>query len=381
MFLATTVAEAGGINRISGLGTRAFSLGGAYTAIADDGSACYYNVAGLDRTEKNLFQFEAELLAPKFSFDGGGKSFRSENTVFPLPTLSLHHRISDESVLGVSLYTPYGMGGTYPDSRWRKSLVSLTNLTIAKSYRVNDRLVIGAGIDFGCGQLIYSSAFHQLGDVIIDPLFVENKGMGFGVGGRLGLLWQATDNLTVGISYSSPMRVKLKGETDLNLFNLKFMEDKFKSSFTFPQKFGLGFAWQATPKTRWSADVYQYDYSRSQKLTFDFKTLPNISQQLKWQSMWAWHLGVEHKLNERWVARAGIGWQDEVIPESTTNPITIDAPGYVYTVGLGYVKNDWSLDAGYGFVDASRRAEGNVLAPGNYRAVIHALLFSVGYKF
>jgi long-chain fatty acid transport protein len=58
-------AHAAGFADTWGFGTRAVSLGGAFTAIADDYSAAYYNPAGLAQSSRNYFTLDYMYTAPK----------------------------------------------------------------------------------------------------------------------------------------------------------------------------------------------------------------------------------------------------------------------------------------------------------------------------
>ncbi|MFA6215400.1 MAG: outer membrane protein transport protein [Patescibacteria group bacterium] len=386
------LAWAGGPNRIGGVGPRALGMGGAYTAIADDVSAFYYNVAGISQVDNNLIELGSDFNFPKLSFklpsDWGGYSEESANKVFAMPLTAGMFRLTDKLVLGGGVYTPYGLGVEYPKNQhhgmlYRKSLLSLTNATLALSYEVSDTLSIGGGLDFGWSQFAYSAPFHQLGQLVIDPLFLKNAGDGFGVGWRIGALWQPSDRFACGVSYSAPMKVTLKGETDLSLFGLGLGRDNFKTHFTFPGRLGAGIAYKPSQRLLLAFDIGYFDYSGADKMVFDFGKLPTIPNNLGWRSFVSLNLGAEYQLNENWFARGGVCWQGAPFPDSTTNPAMPDAKGFAWTTGLGYKKGDWSVDVALVLAQAKREIEQKPghLAPGEYGATIPGISFATSYRF
>ncbi len=385
-------SHAGGPNKVGGLGPRALGLSGAYTAIADDVSAFYYNVAGISQVENNFVEVGADFNFPKLSFklpqSWGGYSEESEDKVFPMPLAAGIFRLTDKLVLGGGFYTPYGLGVEYPKNQhhgmlYQKSLLSLTNATIALSYEVSDTLSIGAGLDVGWSQFCYDAQFHQLGQLVIDPLFLKNGGNGFGVSWRFGVLYKPSDKFSWGFGYSAPMQVTLKGETDLSLFGLGLGDDHFKTHFTFPARFGTGIAYKPTKRLLLAFDANYYDYSGADKMVFDFNKLPTITQELKWRNFISLHFGAEYQLDENWFVRGGVGWQGAPFPDSTMNPIMPDAEGFDWACGLGYKKSDWSIDVAYVWAQATREVKQGPghLAPGNYEAKVPGLSFGISYRF
>src|SRR3989344_8313283 len=183
----TSPAMAGGVIRPGAtLGPRAFGMSGAYNAVANDGAAFYHNIAGLTQIEDGFIQLNTDLVLPRFEFD----SQKSELGIFPMPELAGAVRLSDKLVLGGAIYAPYGLGVKYTDGPFQKSLLAVVNTTLSLSYQLTDTLSVGVGADIGYGQLVYESSLHQIGDIIIKPLFLETEADGFGFGFRAGVLWQ-----------------------------------------------------------------------------------------------------------------------------------------------------------------------------------------------
>lgn len=380
LLTVTSPAMAGGVIRPGAtLGPRALGMAGAYNAVANDGSAFYHNVAGLTQIKDNFIQLNADLVLPRFEFD----SQESEFSQFLMPLVAGATRLSDKLVLGAGLYPPYGLGVTYSDGPFQESLLAVVNTTLSLSYQLTDTLSIGLGGDIGYGQLTYESSLHQIGDVVIKPLFMETEADGFGFGFRAGILWQPTDRFSWGASYSSPMKISLSGKTGIQLFGLELGTDKFDASVSFPARLGTGIALR--PANDWliALDVNYFDYCQTDHIDFDFKLLPTIRQKLDWQSNWSAHFGVEHQLDQHWTVRTGVAWMKHAVPKTTANPIIPDGDGWCVGLGVGYQKDDWSVDLAYLHAWAEREVKWSLdrLAPGNYEAEVDVVSVGFTYRF
>lgn len=62
---------ASGLEQLRGLGARAMGMGGAYTAVADDAYAVYYNPAGLAQLREHQLQVDYVLVAPRVELQRG----------------------------------------------------------------------------------------------------------------------------------------------------------------------------------------------------------------------------------------------------------------------------------------------------------------------
>lgn len=387
LLMVTSSATAGGVIRPGAtLGPRATGMAGAHNAVASDGSAFYHNVAGLTQVENSFVQLGADLVLPRFEFeslDCWKDKEKSEFSLFPMPLIAGATRLSDRLVVGAGLYPPYGLGVTYSDGPYQESLLSSINITLGLGWQLTDTLSVGIGGDIGYGQLVYNSSLHQIGDIVIDPLFMETEADGIGLGYRLGVLWQPTERFSWGLSYSSPMKIKLKGDTDLSLFDFGLGNDDFDASVTFPGRIGTGIAIRPTDKWLLAFDVNWYDHRKTDKIDFNFNLLPTIRQKMEWQNNWSVHLGTEYQVAENWRLRGGVAWMQAAVPKTTTNPIIPDGDGWCASFGVGWQKKNWSVDLAYLYAWADRETERsfNHLAPGDYGAKVDVFSFGVTYRF
>src|SRR3990170_1986476 len=100
-------------------GAKPMGLGGAFTAIANDASAVYWNGAGLSYLEGTNFLLGAALIGPSTTFRGVAPAVDisyMESQVFYPPHFFLSHKISDAFSVGVGASVPFGLG-----TKWDKN--------------------------------------------------------------------------------------------------------------------------------------------------------------------------------------------------------------------------------------------------------------------
>ena len=89
-----------------GIGPRAIGMGGAFTAVADDASAAYWNVAGLAQ----LTSYEISLSSAPVYFDNGLVPANAPRQGFDFPwyaSFQIMFPIAKENTLGISLFRPF----------------------------------------------------------------------------------------------------------------------------------------------------------------------------------------------------------------------------------------------------------------------------------
>src|SRR5205823_5900415 len=168
--LVPGLAHAGAFGRPNQIDARAVGIGGAFTAVADDPSAVWFNPAGLAQIRATTLQLGLDLVSPSFKYTpqsctpGGAPStscasIESAQTA-PLPTIGFSTRFAgkngnDPSRLAVGFGTFVTMGGVADfDSAALKqageqpgiihSRLAMLELVPAAAYKVNDALLIGA---------------------------------------------------------------------------------------------------------------------------------------------------------------------------------------------------------------------------------------------
>ena len=190
VFISASLVFAGGVNRLGGLGPKAGGMSGAFTAVADDASAFYYNPAGLTQIKSNYIFVGGDLVLPHFQYQAPMSStLSSKNDVSHLmPLFGFSAPVSEKFAFGLGVISPYGLGASYSQM---ESLLTLTDLVPAVCWQVTDELSLGAALNLGWSQFEYDAPI-TVGGLTVG--FSKSEATGSGVGAPFGAFETAICN-------------------------------------------------------------------------------------------------------------------------------------------------------------------------------------------
>ncbi len=208
-----------------GWGARAPALGNAYSAIADDSAAGYYNPAGLARGSDLRIDIGYQAARPLIDVSGQRQNVKdtrglAAGIVLPGNLGGLHF------AFGVTLFMPdqyatqiHVLSYDFPrlhlyDSRSQRFFLA-ANLAI----RIWRGLYLGGGLSFmsrssgavqlrGRISLTDPESSELQSAVAVDLLAIRYP--------QLGILWEATSNLTVSLVYRHSFRLDLQQGFEIN---------------------------------------------------------------------------------------------------------------------------------------------------------------------
>jgi long-chain fatty acid transport protein len=186
----------GALGNQTGVGVPATSHGGAFTGVADDPSAIFYNPAGLVQvkgwqvmTGAAVLHIQSEHTTPS----GVKDEMVSHYPVVPYFYIS---RSKEESpwAFGVGVNSPFGLETNWKDDSFSKYYATLSKLLMFNvnptvAYGINDKISVGGGVDY---MDVYSVELNQRVPGASDG-YGKFTGDGKVWGYKLGILWKATD--------------------------------------------------------------------------------------------------------------------------------------------------------------------------------------------
>jgi long-chain fatty acid transport protein len=205
---------------LTGVGPKNLSMSGAGVAAPLDTFTIETNPAGLvkvtDRADFAtvmgipLGQMDTSA-APNGNAAAGNQKNKFE--IYPLPYVgTVWGFLDDRLAIGFAFYQYTGASGTYDFSRANPALTGnnfdtyidykLFKIVPAVAYQILDNLSIGVGIQVG---------FAMFGtDSLITSSLQQTSGRGrtdnaFGLGGKIGFLYEPIPELALGVAYSSMM--------------------------------------------------------------------------------------------------------------------------------------------------------------------------------
>lgn len=420
---------------LEGYGPVALGMGGASLAY-DNGTAAVINnpaTLGLMSSPQRL-DVALGFLGPDVTsvHEGSGMSAASAADGFYMPAVGWATR-SGRWTSGVALFGQGGMGTEFSSSSFmsnpgnmspapnlvNRSEVSVGRAMVPLVYKVNPRLRIGGTFDFvwagmdlrmamsesqfqdlanpashnagnASGSMVdtFGAMYAPFGGAGVNTLYhayfdfsnnndLSGKARGYGLGGKLGLTYAVSPELTVGATYhaktwlndlkssEAQMSMAVNGDTGTlsggaasgtnadMIINLT--GDIAVKNFEWPAMTGVGVAFRPASEWLLVAD-YKRIYWSGVMANFNmvFSANSNASnggfagKQLdatlyqNWSDQDVIALGAAYQLNQSWTLRAGANFGDNPIPDRYLNalfPATVEKH---YTAGAGYQINAMS---------------------------------------
>lgn len=377
--LSAERALAGALDN-SSVGARAIAMGSALVGIANDASAVYYNPAGLAFLASGT-QVEAYgyLLFTTFEYENAGAVSLS-NEKFGVPGLFAAHRF-DRLAVGFGYYIPYGGGGTaYQDFMGSgielKSAAGIQAFTASAAYQITPELSLGAGASLYAG-VIDTRAPQPLSEPV--PTIAEYESHYSGVSGygwNLGVLYQATDALSIGVSAISPTRLRTSGEERVRI-------PDFGVDATNDSELELGAPWYVTAGIgyrphpgltlgltacwmNWSdekeAIISHGSAARDTRVATHYKNSYRVS------------VGMEYVASSRLTLRAGLKYVPGATEDGQLVPSSNDVDVWVPSLGVGYrLGKSLQLDLSAYYVSGRRTQQGQEVFDQDHTVVVAGL--------
>ncbi len=394
LLVSPVLAQAGGFF-IPEQGSKAVGMANAFTGVADDPSANWYNPAGLAFQGTSIMA-GGDVLLPNNEYVTGGASYSAKKEAFFIPQVYGNYALDSMPVsIGVGINAPFGLSTDWTNSNAPFSKVTAgadsvtfsqieaiqANLNVA--YKISDHLAIAAG-----------GVYYNATKVHLDNALLEIKGDGDGFGGNAALIYK-DGSFSFGVNYRSRVKIDVTGTaTGLAPLGAPFvgMSGGATTSVTLPDIVMVGATWQATPSimltaqadwTNWKtfdAINLQFQPSFLNVVTGTSKIVPE-----NYKATTTLRIGAEWAYSNS--MRARIGYVNDPTPTSTPD-VSPRLPGndrQLLTLGWGMDINPaMTVDLAYAYVWLDDRVLTNANTPiynGTYKSDVHIISGSLNYRF
>ncbi len=390
------VAIAGNMDTY-GIGAKATSLGGAYTANANDPYAAYYNPAGLTQMKTKTVSIGAVVLDPSLKIDNytvhngvgipnaGPEDMSDTSSTLIVPTAGFSMPLSNKLSAGIALYAPFGL-----NLQWqRKNIdnpgiynayeawIGRIALTPTIAYKINKKLSIGFGISLGkaeAGQkyqvLPYSigggKAATALGMPAGNyPVYADvDLNDDFNCSYNIGIMFKPMNNLSFGLTYRSRTSASYEGDVTFGGAGVDVLEKLHQvtggangldltgsyhatlNDVDFPEQVQFGMRYMPTKKFSVETDLVWTHWNIIEHQTLVVKSL-GIRDALprNWKNTVQLKLGTEWFVNNIFTLRAGYYYDPTPIPDSTFDIPWPDGDKHTFSIGFGLnVTKHWTID-------------------------------------
>ena len=409
--------------------TSAAAAGTAYAgrgSNAEDASIMAANPAGIALLKERQVTVGGGVVVPKGDFKGTGTTpegpISSSNdeflntSVIPFGYFSMP--VDDQLSFGFGVYAPFGSSTDYDDNWAGRYLADETQVTIVNfqptvAYKFSDQLSLGLGVFATYGEDELSRFVNPTSGSEADNVVI--KGDDWAYGWNIGAIWQPQESTSLGISYRSSIKLKLKGDAtgNGNLFLVTSgsasVKEKAKLDITLPENIDFSLTHQIDDRWTVMAGATWTRWSQFDKLVISSdegtgpvsyprraSPVPGVITyvQENWKDSWAFALGGSYKYSDQLTLKAGYALDQTPVQDAYRTARIPDGDRNWLTLGAKYeLGNDWTVDAAYGYMFASKVKidEGNYNddgTPGNtfnlkgeYNNTAHVFSASITKRF
>jgi long-chain fatty acid transport protein len=379
----------------SAQGPKATAMGGAFTAIADDPTACFYNPAGiayLDGTQvlagSTVFtNWDAEFVSAGNSQIPGvtrGDEFKLKGETSALPFVHATHSLAEGLGFGFSAYSMWGQKNLWPDG-WegrfapggKEAKIGSYRVQAVGAYAPSEKFAVSAGLyhewlDLSMRQSVWSQ-------LLVTEFDYSIEGCSDGTGWLAGILVRPNEYISLGATYRSGVRHSLDSldvgiSPEISAFGIESTGGSMNFSTPAMLNVGTALAWE---KWTLAFDVQWTQWSAQDVLDISFErpVFGNTGSRLqkKWNDTVTYGVGIEYACSEAVKLRAGYIYDESPVPSSTLDPMVFSGDSQLFCLGLGFEKGGFKADASYSHLISEGRtfdnAAGDFPNPGGQRIV------------
>ncbi len=363
------IAAFGGGFQLNEHGARSMAQGGAFAARALDGSAIFFNPAGLSFQKGTSFYVGTTLIATagKYISTGSITTEQIKGTFFPTNAY-ITHTMDNGLAFGIGFFSPYGLGTEWPNPWAGDTLAVQTNLKTfylnpSISYKFSDQLAIAVGASYVWSDVSLNyrvATYASLAPPTPTKGTADLTGKGTSFNWNVGIMYKPSADWFIGASYRAQSKVDYSGDVSFtgmgvfsNLLGVNYFPGGYgKTSITMPSNLFVGIAHDFTSNLTVEADLQYIGWSSYDKLVLDIATGPTIpgavpiiggmtpqkspaAKVKDWTNAYMARLGGEYRLDPL-ALRAGFIYDKTPQPINKIEPMLPDANRVEFTVGFGF---------------------------------------------
>ena len=357
-------------------GNRETAMGNVGVGLRPKASSIFFNPGALSMMTGNSISLGANGIISHNTYYASDipNSTYTSKTENPLGTpFHLYGAFGAEGSslkFGLGVYTPYGSQVDWEEG-WRGENL-LDEITLRAifiqptiSYKLNDMISIGGGFVYMIGSVNLQKTI-PISSTTGQPS-VELDGSANGFGYNLGVYFQPSEKLSIGLNYRSKVDAEVE-DGDAMFYNIpaaaasQFEADKFGATLPLPSNITLGIAFHPTEPLTLSAEASLVGWGAYKELRFDFNgnvggSMESVSPR-NYEDAWVFRLGGEYMATDALAVRAGIYYDQTPVQPGYMTPETPDANRLGLTAGLGYNVNErFTVDLSFLFIHGMEREQ------------------------
>lgn len=415
-WLMTAQAISGGFSSYQ-VGARGTSAAGAFTARAEDGSALFFNPAGLARVTQEELSFDLPVLLQSGYYSNIGQStWSADRTREVAPQVIFNMKWHDWG-FAVGNTTSYFHDIDWKDRDFPGRFLSSGSrlrgdeLAAGIAYALGERFSLGATFRYVRLEKEWSQTLPGLLEqdttwARVAEIEENGKEDGDGFGFTLGLQYYQSIFFCWGLQYRSETEIDTSGHADYglatyaddpmaqSLLDSEFTRVNTTSTTWLPQAVTFGIARKTTVRTRVEIDLGWENWSAWNGTTTAPSGFPRTP--LSYNDTWNLRIGGDFFQRRNLTWSLGLATTFHVVPDEALNPAWPDADQFMYGLGVSYDWNEFTFEMGFLYTqyrDRTVEAQEYQIGPdpdtllfetgqqGLYETQKHRLVLSVKRKF
>lgn len=331
-------------------GARALAMGNAFTAVANDVSAIYWNGAGLTQLEGTNFMVGTTLITPGSSFEmqSTGTKYDAESQVFFPSHFFASHKFSSQFSAGIGFTSPFGLGTKWDDNWAGRYLALETELKIftispVVAFAVTEELSLSAGLIYSWADvLITQKAPKPLaiggGDAFISLEGDETSAFGY----NFGVLYKPTEDLSIGASFHSQVKYSFEGSATTSSVPAAaaamYPHGNLNAELKTPFNLAAGVAYNVSKDLLLALDVQVVGWSSydTLKVNFEEANLSDIASPRLYDDSFIIRLGGDYKASDKLNVLAGIYYDKNPVDKDLISPSLPEGNRLGFSAGVHY---------------------------------------------
>lgn len=334
---------------------------GAFTARAEDGSALFYNPAGLAQLNAAEISLSGKYTTSRSYYSNAGQTtWHSEFATDIHPSLFYNTKFGKVAVgIGSTVSSAYEVDWDQDDYQGRFLYNHTDFLTrehmAGAAIRLTDEFSIGGGARFVQTEYAFgavrprpflSSDLSRYYETT-ETFDLDGNGTGF----SLGLQYQKLRRFSIGLNYQSAIEIDLTGRrlytqrtllenpSAVAAFQHDFQDADASTTFDLPERIAFGFSSRITVRTRVEADVVYEGWSRDEA-RIQTANSAGAAQEIvipkRWSDTYSIRIGADFQQRRALLWRMGMGTARSTVPSDTFQPDFPDYDRFYYAFGASY---------------------------------------------
>lgn len=380
--LATAVFASG--FQINEHGARALAMGNAFTGVANDASAVYFNPAGITQLYGTHFSIGATYISPKSTFTGPYPSTQQsslKDKYFTPATFYATQSLGKNFYFGFGFNSPFGLGTEW-EGNWAlrynttQTEIRTFNFNPVVAYKVNDALSVAVGFTVSYADVLIARKLQLalMPPAVPQPMVfpdahLELKGDDIGYGFNAAIMYKPVQDLSLGLSFRSQIKYDFEGTATTTYdpsvpaaLSARFPKGSIAAPLTTPMVIAFGAAYNVTSNWTAAADFQYNGWSSYDKLEITFNDLPKVAgsnpsvSTRDFENGYIARFGTEYKLNNMFSVRGGVFYDKNPVKDARLDPTLPDADRLGISAGIGYqITPSLSVDLAYLYLSFSER--------------------------